>query len=295
MMRCIRLCVIVCLLCVGAKTIAASAGRQQAEALLARHAELSEQLQHSQFHQPLYLNAVESNDANQGDVYAVVDHPFAAVNTSLNDPRHWCDMLILHFNTKSCRASMGNSTTALAVSIGGKHKQALERAYRIDFDYREVATLPDYFQIQLTAKKGPLGTSNYLIALEAVALSDDQTFLHLTYSYEHGFAARTAMKTYLATLGSGKVGFTVVGTRSDGLPEYIRRTRGLMERNTMRYYLAIDAYLDAAGAHPAEQFEQRLQHWFTATERYARQLREMDRDTYLEMKRDEYSRQQAAE
>jgi hypothetical protein len=50
-----------------------------------------------------------------------------------------------------------------------------------------------------------------------------------------------AMKTYLATLGSSKVGFTVTRRQSNGQPEYIRGMRGLVERNAMRYYLAIDA------------------------------------------------------
>lgn len=293
-MRCLKLCICTGLLSQTANAIAAS-GEQYAESLLARHAELREQLEHNQFQQPLHLDAVESGDAIQGDVYAVIDHPFHLVSASLNDPGHWCDVLILHFNTKSCRVPAGAPAAVLAVSIGGKEAQPLERAYRIDFDYREVAASPDYFNVQLTSAKGPLGTHHYRIVLEAVAIDDGKTFLHLTYSYQHGFAARMAMRTYLATLGSGKVGFTVVGTQSDGRPKYIRHTRGLIERNTMRYYLAIDAYLDATDTHPAEQFEQRLQSWFTATERYSRQLHEMDRETYVAMKRGEYLRQQSAE
>jgi hypothetical protein len=35
-----------------------------------------------------------------------------------------------------------------------------------------------------------------------------------------------------------------------------------------------------------------LQSWFTAVEHYPRQLHEMDRPQYLEMKRSEYQRQQ---
>ena len=43
----------------------------------------------------------------------------------------------------------------------------------------------------------------------------------------------------------------------------------------------------------AQQVEQRIQGWFSSTERYPRQLREMDRTTYVSMKRQEYERQQA--
>ena len=60
----------------------------------------------------------------------------------------------------------------------------------------------------------------------------------------------------------------------------------------MRYYLAIDSYLKEMDAPPAEQQERRLRSWFSATERYARQLHEVERDDYMQMKRDEIRRQQ---
>jgi len=69
--------------------------------------------------------------------------------------------------------------------------------------------------------------------------------------------------------------------------------RGAVERNAMRYYLAIDSYLDSLGAPAGQQVERRIQGWFNATERYPRQLREMDRPTYVAMKRNEVERQQA--
>jgi hypothetical protein len=68
-----------------------------------------------------------------------------------------------------------------------------------------------------------------------------------------------------------------------------------VERNTMRYYLAIDSYLATAEAAPQVQFENRLQTWYSAVEEYPRQLHEMERDAYLEMKRAEYARQQTVQ
>lgn len=79
------------------------------------------------------------------------------------------------------------------------------------------------------------------------------------------------------------------------MPAYIGGVRGLIERNTMRYYLAIDSFIGAERALPAAQFESRLQNWFTATERYPQQLHEMDRGEYLDMKRAEYLRQQTVQ
>jgi hypothetical protein len=130
--------------------------------------------------------------------------------------------------------------------------------------------------------------------MEAAALEGGQTFLHFSYSYAYGLAGRLAMKAYLATTGRGKVGFTIIEQQAGAEPEYIRGVRGLVERNTMRYYLAIDAYLGAVAAPPGEQLEQRLETWFASTERYPRQLSEVERTAYLDMKRREYERQQTA-
>jgi hypothetical protein len=122
--------------------------------------------------------------------------------------------------------------------------------------------------------------------LEAVPLGAGKSFVHLAYSYAYGTAARLAMKAYLGTLGSGKVGFTRSGAGTS-VAEPIGGVRGVVERNTMRYYLAIDAFLDAP---KPEQLDRRLAAWFDATEQYARQLHETERADYLAMKKSEYRR-----
>jgi hypothetical protein len=74
----------------------------------------------------------------------------------------------------------------------------------------------------------------------------------------------------------------------------VGNVRGVIERNTMRYYLAIDAYLDSLSAPPAQQQEKRLRDWYGATERYRQQLHEMEEADYMAMKRKEIARQQAS-
>lgn len=281
-----------CLLCLGLAQAAAGPDTNAAAALRARYAGLGQQLGNNQFKRPLYLDSAESSTQLKGDIYALVDHPFAAVNEALNDPAHWCDVLILHLNTKYCRASTQPAGTLIAVSIGKKYDQPLDEAYRVEFAYSTAATTPDYFDVGLNAKTGPLGTSDYRIRLEAVAVPGGKTFLHLTYSYAYNFVGRLAMQVYLATIGRDKVGFSSSGKQSGSQPDHIGGVRGVVERNTMRYYLAIDAYLGALSAPPAEQFEKRLHNWFAATELYPRQLHEIDRASYLDMKRNEYLRQQ---
>jgi hypothetical protein len=70
--------------------------------------------------------------------------------------------------------------------------------------------------------------------------------------------------------------------------------RGVVERNTMRYYLAIEAYLGALSAPAREQLEKRLNDWHAGVERYPMQLHELERGEYFDMKRKEVKRQQAS-
>lgn len=289
----LTLLLVACGTCGGmGQAAAAGPDTNSAASLRARYAELGQQLSNNQFKRPLVLDSVESSSHLKGDIYALVDYPFAVVNEALNGPAHWCDVLILHLNTKYCRASTNQAGSTLLVSIGKKYYQQLDDAYRVELAYSVATTTPEYFDIWLNAKTGPLGTSNYRIQLEAVAVQGDRTFLHLTYSYAYNFVGRLAMQAYLATLGSGKVGFTNTGKQSSHQPDYIGGVRGVVERNTMRYFLAIDAYLGGLSTAPAEQFEKRLQSWFAATALYPRQLREIDRASYLDMKRSEYLRMQ---
>ncbi len=257
--------------------------------------ELGNRLLNNQFRRALYLDSVASSTDLKGEIYAVVDYPFITVNAALNNPAHWCDVLILHMNIKYCNATDNKNGTVLNVNLGRKYYQALPEAYRLAFNYRSVITTPEYFALELNADDGPLSTHDYRIWIEATSLKDGRSFLHITYAYAFGFTGRLAMQGYLATLGRGKVGFTVTGKQADGQPIYVQGIRGVVERNTMRYYLAINAYLAALATPPKYQVEKRLQQWYSDTEQYARQLHEIERDVYLVMKRKEYQRQQVAQ
>jgi hypothetical protein len=263
-----------------------------AEALRQKYAELKPRLASNQFGRPLYIESTESPKQLKGEAYALLDYPLEKVAAALKTREQWCDVLILHLNTKYCRAAEVNGGPGLTVYIGKKDPQPLEQAYRVDFGYKADST-PDYFDVRMSADKGPVGTSDYRILVEAGAVDSRKTLLHLTYSYSYGMAGKLGMQGYLATVGASKVGFTVTGDEG-GKPAYIGGVRGVVERNTMRYYLAIDAYLKEVDAPKTEQFERRLKDWFSATERYAQQLREVEREEYMDMKRAEYQRQREA-
>jgi hypothetical protein len=262
-----------------------------ADSLRAKHAQLRDQLRNNSFNRAMHIDSTESSNTLQGDVYAVLDHPFAKVSQALKEPAQWCDVLLLPFNTKYCHAA---GPSALTVRIGRKYDQPVDQAFKLDFAYRSVAATPEYFETRLNAPSGPVGTRDYRIMVSAVPLDAGHTFMHLSYAYGFGTLGRMAMQGYLSTAGADKVGFSVMGKDESGKPQLTAGVRGAVERNAMRYYLAIDSYLDALDAPREQQVEKRIQNWFSATERYPRQLHEMDRSTYVNMKRQEYERQQTA-
>ena len=260
-------------------------------ALLGQHKLLNKALADNQFRRPLVLNSTESPDQLKGEIYAVLNYPFATVNGALNNPAHWCNALILHINVKYCRAISDKAGTVLDINLGKKYDQPLVETYKTTFKYSEVTSAANYFSIELKAADGPLGTHDYRIWVEATPLKNGQTFLHFTYAYSFGLTGRLAMKGYLATIGKDKVGFTIDGKQSNAQPNYIQGVRGVVERNTMRYYLAIDAYLAALKTPPENQLEKSLQVWFDNTEQFSEQLHEVERAEYFEMKRKEIQRQ----
>jgi hypothetical protein len=264
-----------------------------AAALHAKYGALRDRLGNNQFQKPLHLDSSETSSSVTGDMHALINSPYATLGAALNNAGNWCDIMMLHINTKYCRASTASQRDVLHVSVGKKHDQPLDDAYRVAFVYRVATQSPNYLQVRLTADEGPLSTRDYRIVLEAIPLENGQTFVRLSYSYAYGVAGRLAMQTYLGTVGNGKVGFTVVGKQPNGQPLYIGGMRGLVERNTMRYYLAMEAFLGALSTPPQARLEKRMHDWFAATEQYPRQLHEMERHEYLDMKRREYRRQQA--
>jgi hypothetical protein len=286
-----RALVACCVAALGAASPCAQA--QDAAALKARHAALRDALENNVFQRPLVLESTEGPDRLQGDVFARVDHPFALVAGALRAHQRWCDILILPLNVKQCRAGpVQQRPDALQLVVGQKHDQPIDQAYRFAFAFKLVDARADYLQLRLEADEGPLGTSDYRIVLEVAPLDARRSLLRLSYAYRFGAAARMAMQAYLATVGRGKVGFSVVGRTPDGQPQFIGSTRGAVERNTMRYFLAIEAHLAALGVPPRQQLETRLVDWHSRIERYPRQLKEVERDEYVALKREQLRRQE---
>jgi hypothetical protein len=278
-----------------ALALSAAAFNAMADAgeLRAKYSQLREQLRSNPYHRPIFIDSAEAGAKLKGDVYAVLDHPYASVERTLQNPNDWCAIMILPFNTKYCHPVKVGGGTRLAMRIGRKADQPVDEAYHLDLDLHPGVATPEFFESQLTSKEGPVGTRDYRIMLEAIPLDAQRTFMHLSYSYGYGGMGRFAMQAYLSTAGASKVGFSVVGRDANGAPQYIGGVRGAIERNVMRYYLAIEAHLASLSAPPDHRQEKSIEAWFDSSERYARQLHEMDRSQYIALKKGETERQQA--
>src|SRR5689334_20345359 len=84
---------------------APAAHAQDAAALKAKHAAIQDKLANNQFGRPLYLESTQTGSDLKGDIYSVVEHPFATVDQALQSIGHWCDIFMLHLNVKGCLAT----------------------------------------------------------------------------------------------------------------------------------------------------------------------------------------------
>jgi hypothetical protein len=280
------LCLVISAIAIGAVPLAA------AETLQSAYIRLGPELHSNPFGRPVVMRSLETQGEIQGEVYAVVNFPMEQLNAAIAAPTHWCDVMILHLNTKYCHVSDAADGAMLTLNVGKNTPQELAQTTRLDFKFKAQAPTTNSFKVTLTAPQGPMGTSNYRIVLDAVPLQDGNSFLHLTYSYAFNTLSRVAMNIYLSTVGKDKVGFTLAPNATAAAPVYIQGLRAVAERNTMRYFLAIVAYLASAHGPEGARLDARLEKWFSATESYARQLREVEWADYLAMKHAEVLRQQ---
>jgi len=259
--------------------------------LLERYHEIEAELMSGEFGIPIYLESLAEQHSLRGDVYGIIRHPFETVRDMLVVPATWCDIAPLHLNIKACIWRQLKNRYLLTFFTGRKWYQPPEDAYQLDLEYRVIAQQPNYLRISLTADNGPMSTQDYRIELEAMPADERGTILHFSYAYRYGFSGWMAMKAYFATLGRGKVGFTMVNTDGQGNPVYVGSIRGMIERNVVRYYRAIQAYLDTHEFPQHERFTQRISQWYDLTDLHRKQLYEMNKEEYLECKRREHENQ----
>jgi len=268
----------------------AAAQEKLATTLASRYATMRSQLDASPLGVPVLVASFDDGNEVRGEVYALLDQPFEQLLARLGVARDWCQIVLLHLNIKTCTHERATGREWLTFYSGRKFYESPDKAYPLRFVFHSSASPGEVLDLELSAATGPLNTSDYRITFSAIPIAQG-SFVRFSYAYRSSVLSRLAMDTYLATLGRDKVGFTVAGTANDGKPKFVDGRRGIVERNAVRYYFAIQAHLEGLAAPPEQRFERNLARWFELTERFPRQLHELKADEYLQAKRLEFAEQ----
>lgn len=251
-----------------------------AAALLGQRQQLQAALRDNAFGEPLVIVSKDLPDRIEGEVFAELPFGFDTVTAAFRSPQAVCELLFLHLNVHACQPADGG----VSVLAGPKKTGAAGMTALMRYAMRAEVDAPGHQRVVLTAPTGPLSTTDYRMVFEAVPLDGARSFVHFGFAHNTGLLARVAMQTYLATAGRDKIGFTVTGRDAEGRPQHVRGERGSLERNVMRYYLALLAHCRERGGTPDERMQARLRAWFALTERHAAQLHELSLDEYLREK-----------
>lgn len=231
------------------------------------------------FHRPITLSSrIEAGEV-AATLESVLDSPLADVRAALADARRWCSVMVLHIDVKGCSAGPG----ALHLAVVRRYDLPVEQATPYDFDFQLNQDSPEQFSVQLHAEHGPYGTSHYDMRFEAVPAGPLRTAVRLSYGYHQSTATAWALGFYFGTFGRGKVGFSQEADGKGGT-QPVAGVRGLLERNLMRYFLAVEAASSTPQPVTPAHYDRRLRQWYEASEHYPRQLHEVTLDTYLALK-----------
>jgi hypothetical protein len=238
---------------------------------------------------PLHVQASELEGVVSGEVQAVFARGFDEMIGLLRSGGQWCEVVVLHPNVKACTHEPSGERERIVFYTGYKYYQPARLSRRHQYYLHVERHEPGYLLARLWPEPDKLMAGAEPAVIEVVALGRDRAGLRVYYHQRLSTWARLAAKAYFATLGRDKPGFTVLGHDADGKPVHVHGLVGAIERNIVRYFLAIQTHLDAHDTAPDD--EHRFSHWFALTERYALQLHEMEKDSYLETKRKERAQQ----
>ena len=248
-------------------------------------------LEKNQFGIPVYLESIEEISSLYVDIYGIFEYSFEGIRDAFQVPANWCDIAILHTHTKASTCIEKVDQWHITLYNGLASYQPPEDAFAINFKFRVLPQQSDYLHISLFADEGPFFTKNHRFEFEVVPLDKRTSFVHFSYFYNYNRLGRMAIKAYFATIGRNKKGFSIVAKDKKGNPLYLGGVRGSVERNAVRYYFALQTYMDSLKLPSEQRFEQRINQWYDLTARYPIQLYEMDKEDYLANKRREYANQ----
>ena len=233
--------------------------------------------------EPFYLKSENDKNIESGEAAFYLPLGMDQIADSLSSVQNWCEIMSLHINVKACTYNEKNSS--ITVYMGRKYYQGPDHAYDLTYDFKVIRN-DGYFAAIAVAKKGPLGSSNYHIEVEVIAI-DNKSFGRIYVSNQRSWISSAAMNIYLVTMGRNKQGIKVVGRDNQGNPMYSSGESGVAERNVLRYYFAFTAFFNEINEkNHHTRHEGQLAYWFDQTEQYP-QLYEMSREEYLSDKRKE--------
>lgn len=243
----------------------------------------------------LYLESSEGSSQARGEVLARLDLPFPAAAGALSRAENWCTLLMLHPNIKQCalQHSAAGSVLDLVMSSQRDGLFAQEHPLQMNLSLRGPET--GRLDVELFAERGPLGTRDYRIVIALAPADASSTVLRLVYSSAFTPAGLWMAQVYVNSVARHRVGFTVVDTDAQGRPVHVRGVRGAVERNTMRFHLAVQSWLAVQSRPANERVPAAIEAWFDASERHAAQLHEVERAVYVARKRADFDRLRSAE
>ena len=233
------------------------------------------------------LASTEQDDLLSAEVNSILHTPFETVAAALSQASNWCQVLPLHFNIKACTYENQKEGEVLTIYSGRKIYEHTEDSYEMAYQFEIVRKDDSQLSLLLKADHGPMSTSDYRIELEVLRV-EEGTLLHIHSSYRPSWLSSVLTSTYLSTVGRNKVGFSRIEEEGESRP--VQGIKGIIERNVMRYQLAIKAFLDTQSLPEATRHEVTLISWFTQNDSYPH-LPELDQAAPLEILREEWHNQ----
>ena len=197
----------------------------------------------------------------------------------------------LNLNIKACLYENNAKKKIITFYAGRKFYQTPDEAEPMQYAFAVESLEKDYIRVVLQAEEGPYGTRDYNITVQAMPIGESATLIQVHSAYTTSLWSRMGTGLYLATLASDKEGFTIADYDKNRQPRYVKGVKGIIERNTVRYYFSLLALLDTQEQPPAQRFDLMLNTWFDMTQQHKRQLYEMDKAEYLSAKQRERQNQ----
>jgi hypothetical protein len=249
-----------------------------ADTPVARYRELVEVATAGPLRAPVQVQSSEDGNAIGAQVWGVLDVSFAKVSEVVTAPARFCDFVSLVIFVKACTHAGDLAPTTLTLYMGRKDYEDPDPDNALTFAYSVEAPNDAQRAVRLFVPEGLLGVKDNRLEFELWSV-EQRTLVNVRTSYVASTQSKLATGTYLMTFGRNKIGFSTT-TGADGKSQPVRGVRGIIERNTMRYFLALQAYLETLDTAVEQREVARIERWFDATAQYEL-LYEVPREEYI--------------